>query len=167
MPPRIRRAQPLDLDQLATLWKELADFHAALDPKFALAPDAEERWREHVSSLLEDENWCILLAEDNGRAVGFISGVVRSTPDVFLERQHGHVIDGLVTAHLRRRGIREQLYQSLARWFHERDITVIEVNVAVANSIAQTFWRKIGFRDWMTRLVIESPQKMPDEENTS
>jgi len=49
MPPRIRRAQPLDLDHLAILWKELTDFHAALDPKFALAPDAEERWRENAS----------------------------------------------------------------------------------------------------------------------
>ena len=166
MPPRIRRAQPYDLDRLATLWKELADFHAALDPKFALAPDAEERWRENASRLLQDDNWCILLAEEDARVVGFIAGVIRNMPDVFLERRRGHITDLIVTAPLRCRGIGAQLYRALAQWFHERDITVIELNVAVANSIAQAFWRKMGFRDWMIRLVIEPPQKTPHEENT-
>jgi len=163
MPVRIRRAQPADLDQLSTLWKELADFHAVLDPKFALASNAKERWRENMAPLLEDDNWGIFVAEDNSRLVGFISGVVRSTPDVFLERQHGHITDAFVTERLRRRGIGEQLYRALAEWFHKRGITVIELNVAVANSIAQAFWRKMGFKDWMTRLVIGGSQKTSKE----
>lgn len=152
---QIRRAQPSDLDQLVALWQELADFHAALDSHLALAPDAAARWRQNAAEWLEDDNWRILLAEEGGVAVGYISASIREMPPVFVEKHHGMIADVIVTARCRRRGIGGQLYRAMTDWFCERGISVIELNIAAANPISQAFWRKMGFGDYMVRLRVD------------
>jgi len=155
MATTIRRAQLADLDQLAVLWKELADLYAAVDAKYALASNAQALWREGAFHRLEDDNQRVLLAETDGVAVGFIVGVVREAPNVFLARYHGHITDIFVTGELRRRGIGRKLYQALAEWFRERDVAMIDLNVAAASPAAQAFWRNVGFTDWMLRLATD------------
>jgi ribosomal protein S18 acetylase RimI-like enzyme len=152
MSVRIRRAKKSDLDQLVALWQELAEFHAALDPHLALAPDAASRWRESVSQWLEDDNWRMLLAEEDDAAIGFVSASIREMPPVFAEKYHGVIADAIVTAARRRRGIGGQLYRAMADWFREGGVGVVELNAAVANPISQAFWRSVGFNDHMLRM---------------
>lgn len=155
MTETIRQARLSDIDQLMLLWKEISDYHAALDPIFALAPDAAKYYRENLTRILNDENWCVLLADEDGVAVGFITGAVREMPPVFVAKRTGHVSDALVIEHFRRRGIGEQLYRAMCEWFRERGVTIIELSVAASNPTAVPFWRKMGFGDYMLRMRAE------------
>lgn len=148
----IRRAQLSDLDELTRLWKELVEFHVALDPRFALAEDAEKHWRTRLAQQIKDDNWRVLIADDMGAAVGFISGVVREMPPVVREKYEGFVEDAVVAGQARRGGIGEQLYRALCEWFQTRNVKTVGLSVAVANPAAQAFWRKMGFDDYMIRM---------------
>ena len=154
----IRRATQNDCEPLMRLWKEISDYHAALDPIFALAPDAAKYYRENLARILDDENWRVLLADDEGDVVGFIAGATREMPPVFVTKRTGHVSDLLVTARCRRRGVGEQLYRAMTEWFHERGVTIVELSVAACNPTAVPFWRKMGFGDYMLRMRTEIKQ---------
>lgn len=151
----IRRAKSSDLDQMERLWRELADWHADLAPEFALAPNAEHFWRENIAPQLEDENVCLLVAEQDGTLVGFMHGSVRENPPIFVERFVGHISDAIVTAPARHHGFGEQLVDAMIEWFRQHGIKVITLGAATQNPVAQSFWHKMGFTDYMTRMRRE------------
>lgn len=148
----IRRATISDLDTLTRLWKELADYHADLAPEFALVPQATTLFSNHLSDLVQNQDCCILLAEDEGAAVGFISGLIKENPPIFTERRVGHISNALITARLRRRGIGARLVSAMRDWFRERGVRSIDLGVAVANPLGIEFWHDMGFHDHMTRM---------------
>ncbi|MGE5264342.1 MAG: N-acetyltransferase family protein [Acidobacteriota bacterium] len=148
----IRRATMSDLDALVRLWKELADYHADLAPEFALAPQAEDRFRDHVVELVQDQAKCVLLAEDEGHAIGFISGAVQENPPVFLEKSVGHIGSAVVTADSQRGGVGTRLVSAMMEWFRERGVRFVDLSAATGNPAALEFWRRMGFRDYMMRM---------------
>ena len=145
---KIREARSDDVDQLVQLWKELAEYHSALDPRYAVAENAEVYFRAGISSWVRDDGWRILVAEENGNLVGFASATLRDVPPVFPERQHGYISDAIVKASFRRQGIGEQLCKGLLAWFKSREITVVELNAAAVSLVSRNFWRKMGFLDF-------------------
>ncbi|MCL4487572.1 MAG: GNAT family N-acetyltransferase [Chloroflexi bacterium] len=155
MSTKITRAEPRDLSMIEPLWRELSQFHANLGPMFDLALDAAEHWRPFMANCLEDPDWCVLLAQVDGLAAGFISGAVQSAPPVFRQDRYGLVSDAIVTARVRRQGIGTLLYQSLAQWFKEIRVTNVNLSAAVANPGAVAFWHKMGFADSMIRMWTE------------
>ncbi len=151
----IRRAKSTDLDELARLWRELADLHAGLAPEFALVPDAERMFRRHIAEVVADENCCVLVAEEDGALVGFINGGLHENAPVFVERFVGEIASAVVTETSRRQGVGTQLVDGLLTWFRERGVKVVTLGAATANPIAQSFWRKMGFDAYMTKLRRE------------
>lgn len=151
----IRHARLSDLDQLAHLWRELADLHANLAPEFALTSNAEQLWRKHFATVIEDAQRCVLVAEQEGVLIGFINGSLQQNPPIFVEQYVGEIASAVVTAGYRRRGIGKQLYRELARWFRERGVSVIQLDAAAANPVARAFWQKMGFGDHLLRLRTE------------
>ncbi len=151
----IRRARREDVDRLTLLWRELMDFHVALDPHLGLGRDAEWHWRGSCLEWMQDNDWCVLVAEEDNHLVGFMTGSIRETAAILPEPRRGMVQDAVVTARSRRYGIGEQLYRELAKWFRERGVAVVELNAAAANPVSQAFWHKMGFGDYLLRLRTE------------
>jgi ribosomal protein S18 acetylase RimI-like enzyme len=152
----IRRAQQSDLDQLLTLWQELAELHADLLPEFALASGKEQSIRAHLAELLRDDNERVFVAEENGALIGYINGAVRENPPVFAERYIGYIADVIVTARSRRRGAGAQLVETMNAWFCARGVRIVHLSAATGNPIAQAFWRKMGYAEYMTRMRKEN-----------
>ena len=67
-------------------------------------------------------------------------------------RECGYVADLCVHAEFRGRGLGRRLYERLRAWFLSRGIESIEVQVVRANPASQTFWRKMGFTDFLRTL---------------
>ncbi len=151
----IRRAQPSDLDQLAGLWRELAELHADIAPEFALVPDAEQLFRRHMALVLADDKCHVVVAEQDGELIGFVNGGMHENAPVFVERYVGEISSAVVTARSRRQGVGTLLVDAILTWFRERGVKVVTLGAATANPIAQSFWHKMGFAAYMTRLRRE------------
>ena len=67
-------------------------------------------------------------------------------------RECGYIADLCVHAECRGLGLGRRLYERLRAWFLSRGIESIEVQVVRANPASQTFWRKMGFSDFLRTL---------------
>ena len=78
------------------------------------------------------------VAEIGGKIVGYIIGDVRNN--------RGHVVSIAVDSQYRGKGVGKCLMNVLIKKFKETSIKTIRLEVAVSNLIAQTFYKKMGFR---------------------
>jgi len=76
----VRRATEIDVPDILPLWKEMMAFHAALDSRFRPAPGGDAHWAKAISAWMQDEDNCVLVAEVEGRIVGYIVGMMREHP---------------------------------------------------------------------------------------
>lgn len=142
----IRPGTPDDFPALVELWKEFMDFHADNSGYFRRAPDGHENWQRFLTARLGDEDFLLLMAFVDDRAVGYCVATVLDMPPVFVERKYGFIQDMAVTAAYRRRGIAGALFDRARRWLEGRGMTRLELKVDAGNQTSQGFWRAMGFR---------------------
>ena len=153
----IRFATEKDLDGILELWEGMMDFHAQLDPIFTCAEDGAEKFRDFLHhTILPDENAFLYVAEHvvDHQLVGYCMGKIDIYPPVFACQQHGSIYDMMVSDQHRRKHIGAQLFAAAKDWFHKKEISRIELQVAVKNNISPKFWAKMGFEDHMTKLAL-------------
>lgn len=155
----IRPAGMDELEKVIPLWKEMMAFHAGLDPRFRPVPGTEGDFIEYLRAGLETGEGMVLLAEQGEEVVGYIVGHIKSNPPVMLPPLFGYVSDIFVASARRRKGLGRDLFESLKEWFREQGVEHIELHVWHNNSLAQAFWRKMGFRDYLHRLHYELKEK--------
>lgn len=148
-----RKATAEDVEAIADLWVEFIDFHKDFDWFFARAKDGRERFTEYVQENIDNPNWLILIALDDGEYVGYCMSAVMAFPPVFQTKYYGFIQDLAVTESHRRRGIGSRLLEETLRWFRIHGVSRIEVQVAATNPLSQSFWRRHGFTDYITRLA--------------
>ncbi|MHB9024557.1 MAG: GNAT family N-acetyltransferase [Armatimonadota bacterium] len=153
-PVTVRPATRKDLDAIGNLWIELMSFHAALDPRFRIPSHGREKYMRHTQEGLADRHYRVLVAEDNGRVIGYISGYIALNPPIFPTPRYGFIADLCVTAHSRRRGVGRSLVTALRHWFQVNDMEHVQLNVAHCNPVSQAFWRKVGCSDYLDHMWL-------------
>ena len=150
-----RPAKIEDLPAIKELWKEMMDFHRERDEYFSRSPEGHERFGEYVRRNIESPEWLVMVAIDDAKVVGFSMGTIESYPPVFQHAHHGFIADIVVNESFRRQGIGSQLFDRMIPWFREQSVTRIEIEVASANEVSQAFWNRMGFREYMKKMVLE------------
>jgi len=145
----ITKAQPSHISGIVELWKELMDFHKALDPFFTRSEEGHVSFGRHTKKLLESEDALVLVALDKGNIIGYAISEIVERPPVFQRRKYGIISDMAVKSTHRRKGIGEQMLKKLLKWFQLQNISRIELRVVVQNKIGYSFWKKHGFNDYM------------------
>jgi ribosomal protein S18 acetylase RimI-like enzyme len=148
----IRKATTADVSGIVPLWKELMDFHKLRDMHFASAPDGEDYYREFITKHLGSTNSCVLVAEYRGGLVGYCLAIQAQLPQVFAHRHYGDIFDLAVTLKYRRLGVGEKLVAEALAWFKSRGLRRVETRVAATNEVSTSFWRKMGFRTFVTHV---------------
>jgi len=143
----IRRAGPADLEALVDLWLEVARHHQALDPYFALRPDAREPVRRMLSRELGDPDAAAWLAGDPPE--GFCIAHIDRAPPIHRELERAEITDLGVRPAARRAGLGRRLVDTAGVWLRERGVGRVEVRVATRNREGQSFWRALGFGEFM------------------
>lgn len=152
---QFRRAGPRDRDAVLGLHRALyvthretvldaarADFYAYRDLDAALVEDVE--------SLLATDDGAVLLAERDGRVVGYITGrLVEDTRRVLPRR--GIVEDWLVLPEERGRGTGRALMDLIAGVFREAGCTMIESATWPFNDGARRAHEALGFLEYEIR----------------
>ncbi|MBL8162752.1 MAG: GNAT family N-acetyltransferase [Anaerolineae bacterium] len=157
----IRPANTDDGDAIGELWLALVAYHQALDPALpGAASGGQHRYVRRLLDRLEDRHTCVLVAELDGRVVGYALAMVADLmPDIFDQQASGFLADIYVEPDVRRLGIGRALIESLKAWFRERGVRHFDWHVAAQNHEGIAFWRAIGGQDVMLRMRAQIGEK--------
>jgi ribosomal protein S18 acetylase RimI-like enzyme len=130
----IRRAASSDRDLLRELWEE---FERELGGPAYLQETWEEAWPD-LSRTIKDG--AALVAEDDGRAVGFIFCVLGDRG-----RKTAHVTDFYVRPEARGRGVGKELLGALIDPARANGLDHVSLEVLVRNADARRLYERLGF----------------------
>lgn len=153
----VRVARHDDVLALSVIWRELMDYHARSDDRFALAPDADDRWRELGHELIDRTDAFLFAADLNGRLVGFCLGWIAKNPTIYRLPELGFLSEISVASACRRRGIGRDLMQEARQWFIDRGLEEFQLSTAVWNTTAQAFWQSLGGEPLLLRYHFPLP----------
>lgn len=125
----IRRALPSDFPQLVKV--ESLSFERPYSPKLIFA----------LLHLHSDMFYVALVRND---IVGYVVGAKKG-------HDHGHIISIAVRPEWRRRGIGSKLMATLLDTFRRNGLKKVLLEVAVSNSVAIAFYKRLGFK--IVRLI--------------
>ncbi|HIC88055.1 MAG TPA: GNAT family N-acetyltransferase [Anaerolineae bacterium] len=152
----VRKATQADVPAILPLWEEMMRHHAERDERFATRSDASERFVGYLSSLLEDDQACCLVAENSdGAIIGYIIGTIKERAPIFVRTRQGYVSDICVTREHRQRGVGQQLFWQLRKWFRAQGVDHLEMLVAHHNLEGQAFWRAQGLTDYFDHMWMD------------
>ena len=144
-----RRAEERDLDALAALFTELLEHHAALEPAFAVRPEAAPRLRGLLARQLRDRDSAVFVFEEAGRVAGFCTVRLLRSSGVLVEAARAEIADLGVRPERRRRGAGRALAEQALRWAQAQGAERLEVRVAARNPEGQAFWRALGYEGFV------------------
>lgn len=140
--PMLRKARHQDLDELTALLRLLF----SIEEDFSFN---EEKQRQGLSMMLDNDRGCVLVAEEAGQVVGMCTGqLVISTAEGGLAVL---VEDMVVNFAHRGRGTGRALLRALADWALGRGATRMQLLADKNNPPALAFYERLGWR--MTSLI--------------
>ena len=152
---KIRQAEPDDLDAIEDIWKELMRLHGRVDEYFRISPTAEANHRDYATLLIEDKTRRVLVADYDGRLLGYVVAEIVAYPPIYRRDRYGHIGAIAVAESARRIGIGRQLLDAALDWFREQGLERAECEVAVRNEISRSFWAEAGFRSVVETMVFD------------
>lgn len=147
----IRKAKLKDVQKITEYGVSLLKQHHNFDPYFAPAKNVNEVYRKFFKSCIYAKNRLLLVAEENGKIIGYAVGELCSRPPVFKIRKFGHISDVFVEKNFRKLGIAKQFLRVLKKWFKAKNIQHIELSVHEKNEIGKKAWAKYGLKDYMIK----------------
>lgn len=159
---KIRKATKADVPKILPVWRELMEMHAKLDPFFACRDSGEKAFCKFVTDNIREPNTCVLVAEADGRIIGYCQGKADKYPPILETVEYGQIMDFAVLETHRRRGLGRQMLEKLFEWFWARGLLRIEVRCSLHNEISRSFWRTMGFEPYMETLFRRLPERPAD-----
>lgn len=151
----VRKARAGDVAAIAQLWRQMMDYHFTLDPRFALSAQPETPYMSYVRGLLEQTDQTVLVAELDGRIVGYVIGFINHNAEIFQRRRFGFLAELMVEPELRQSGIGMTLWKAIKSWYSSRGVKDVELHCSVYNTGGESFWKKCGFKEYLKVLWRE------------
>ena len=140
----VRVATLEDIEQICCLYVEFFSYNAALQPEYcAVAQESGE----YPKSVISSENADIIVAMENGATVGFVHIREAQTfryPSI-VPHKFAEIIDFIVTASYREKGVGSKLMDAAKQWGRERNLDYIELFVLSNAKEAYCFYEKRDF----------------------
>jgi len=152
----IRKAVMEDVPAIIEIWKELMDFHKGLDAIFSRSATGHEGFAEFLTSNMEKEDSCVLVAADGEHIVGYCQACISKYPPVLVREKYVEIFDMAVTKKYQRQGIGRMIIDALRRWYADKDVDRIELKYLTANKSAEEFWTKMGFKPYLKTAFLET-----------
>ena len=136
-----------EVTDLDAVWPELSALFLALhnyhDPWLSrrLRDDWEPRWREYIRP---NDDRLILIARDEGRAIGYYNVSIRRDYGIFDELV-GFIDDAYIEPEYRSAGLGRRLLRHAEAWCRDRGAPEVRLNVIAGNKLGVRFWTLSGF----------------------
>jgi diamine N-acetyltransferase len=150
----VRPAAPYDYKQLCGVIKEVDDFHSAAIPRFFRPNLGAARPLQWLMDILNNTEMNLLVAEEDGKIVGFLWGILRNAPDTpFHTPRRYLLVDMLgVTESHRGKGIGRALMEAAEKWAKAQGVTQVELTMWDFNEGARAMYDKMGYETVQRRL---------------
>jgi len=148
-----RKADEKDIPQLVELNIRLKKLNAEFDPLLRVRDDLAEVSRKYFEAALNSPNSLVVIAEHNGKVVGFIKADIIER--IFYEpRYEGNIVELYLLPEYRRKGYGVKLLDYAVKLLRERAEIITAVFPSL-NEIAVKFYTELGFRGIMSTYARE------------
>jgi len=154
---QIRPATREDIPALGRLGALLLQVHYGFDQARFLKPGAhsEEGYGWFLGTQTEDKDAVVLVAEDDGRVVGYVWGTLEPLSWKELRGPAGFIQDVVVDESARGQGIGARLVEAAIKALEEKGAPRVMLWTADANASAQRLFARLGFRKTMIEMTRE------------
>jgi ribosomal protein S18 acetylase RimI-like enzyme len=153
----IRNATVADLAQAARLGAEIVRVHHATNPKrFFWFDGIEAGYAAWLGQEIERPEAVVLVAESDGKIVGYAYGAIEPRDWGILVDRHGAFHDLCVEESARRRGIGRALATAMIARLMQLGAPRILARAMVQNTPAQRLVEQLGFAATMIEFTRES-----------
>jgi ribosomal protein S18 acetylase RimI-like enzyme len=154
----IRRATPSDVKRIVQLGLLLQKHVEKSNPSvWRITEEGKKLIKQKVEADLTDSNVLVLIAEADGKVIGYVRGEVTSRSD-HVPRTVAHVSLMYIVKQFRRKGVGRRLMEELCKFFNSNKAEDLTVRYVVGNREAERFWRKLGFEP-----IIATSKTCPEE----
>ena len=153
----IRPATPSDTTALGRLGGLLVRQHHAWDPARFIPADAEtDHWYGvFLAGQLDRPDVVVLVAEEDGRVIGFVYGGLEDTDWMALRGPAGALYDLVVEPDQRRGGVGRALLDAALTELTRLGAPRVVLSTAERNEAAQRLFLGAGFRPTMREMTRE------------
>ena len=144
----IRKYEAEDIDDIAEMQKQMNDYHLKFDTDFYQPiKNAAHELSAYLRKKLDDKNFNLLIAEQDGNAIGYVMGWLEERPPIYEKRRTAYLSNIFVKEEFRNSGAGNKLYQEMEKWYLSHQIDFIEIKADARNSDTIAKFRKNGFED--------------------
>ena len=151
----IRKAKLQDLEQVTKFGLVLLKQHSDLDSYFTPIDTVVIAYRNFLESSLNSENRLLLVAEKNGKLMGYAAAEIQARSPIFKITENGYINDVYVKDEFRQLGIAGKFLTELKNWFESKNIKHVELSVLANNEVAKKTWAKFGFESYELKKRVE------------
>jgi ribosomal protein S18 acetylase RimI-like enzyme len=157
---KIRPATPADMPAVGRLGALLVRLHHDLDPQrfIAATPGTEKAYGSFLGTQLGEPNIVILVAEQDGRVIGYTYAGVEGNDYMALRGPAGVLYDIVVDPAHRGQGVGRMLLDATIEELKARGAPRVVLSTAERNEVAQRLFERAGFR----RTMIEMTRELGD-----
>ena len=152
----IRPATADDVPHVLPMVAAIAALHESWDPaKFGYRPDPQEMYRGWLTTRARDARAVFLVAEREGRVVGFLIGTVEQEIPIYRVKEYGFVHDIWVDERYRHEGVARQLVMLAVERFRQIGVPQVRADTAAMNDAARGLLASCGMRPSTTEMLVE------------
>lgn len=144
-PYSIRKANVRDMDELINFEKKITLMHEKLDNFYKEVGNTEREKKKSFQEHLKSKDSLLLVAEENGKLIGYILSYITKRPGIFKEKKSGHISSIYVLEKYQNKGAARSLVEETYKWFRKKKIRYIELTVHTKNKEGVRFWDSMGF----------------------
>jgi ribosomal protein S18 acetylase RimI-like enzyme len=152
----IRAAKPEDVPQVLPMVEKICALHESWDPaKYGFLANPSQRYARWMSARASDPRSVFLVAEREGRLVGFIVATIEKEIPIYRLDEFGFIHDLWVEPEYRNEGIARQMTMLLIERFREIGVKQIRCDTSAKNDAARKLFASCGFRPSVTEMLLE------------
>jgi len=152
----VRMGDAGDFAAIMPMMRAYRALHEGWDaPLYGLRPDADARFRRWLGPAVEDPRAMLVVGEEGGAIVGFLTAVVETDLPIYRCDEYAVVVAMWVEPASRRRGVATAMLDLAAREYAAIGIRQLRVRTAVANTAGRATLEQAGFRAATVDLLRE------------
>jgi len=153
----IRPATPADMPAIGRLGALLVREHHDFDPQrfIAAMPGVEKGYGSYLGSQLSEPNVVILVAEREGKVIGYSYSGIEGTDYMALRGPAGAMYDIVVDPEYRQQGVGRMLVDATLDALKSHGVPRVVLSTAEKNTSAQRLFDRAGFRRTMIEMTRE------------